>query len=177
MFCAGVSFAAGPIVHQIPLPSGMAWCDDSMINGLFTQINTFRAQNGAPALTLAALGMLDAELRATQFASYMVTNPPGSPGFNPHQGYDTTAASIGYNLVSENLAYISNDPVEIVFAIWQDPLHIAAMLSPYANVSGVSCVSYQGTYWTTRAGTTRTAAALLRRQAPRPRSIAKSGRS
>jgi uncharacterized protein YkwD len=150
---AGPALAATPIVHQINLPASMSWCSDSMINGLLTEVNGFRARNGAGALNASTLGMKDAEIRATQFAAYMVTNPPGSPGFNPHQGYDTTAASLGYAIVSENLAYISTDPVYIVNYAWQDPLHIAAMLAGSANVAGVSCVYYQGTaYWTFEPG-------------------------
>ena len=121
-----VGQGASPINHQISLPAGMSWCDDGMINGLFTQVNTTRSQNGVAALSMNTLGMKDAEIRATQFASYMTTNPPGSPGFNPHQGYDTTAASLGYKIVSENLAYMTIDPAYVVYAAWQDPLHIAA---------------------------------------------------
>src|ERR1019366_4416385 len=79
-----VGQGASPINHQISLPAGMSWCDDGMINGLFTQVNTTRSQNGVAALSMNTLGMKDAEIRATQFASYMTTNPPGSPGFNPH---------------------------------------------------------------------------------------------
>ncbi|MBS1859721.1 MAG: hypothetical protein JST11_30395 [Acidobacteria bacterium] len=131
----------------------MDWCADSMINGLLTDVNSFRAQNGVAPLTASQLGMKDAEMRATQFASYMVTNPPGSPGFNPHQGWDTTAAGLGYPVVSENLAYITTDPAYVVWAAWQDPLHIAAMLAGNANVAGVSCVYYQGTtYWSYEPG-------------------------
>src|SRR5947209_20217242 len=92
---------AQAITHQITLPSGATWCEDSLINDLFAQINLFRSQNGAPALVMDRLGMKDAEIRATQFAQYMVTNRPGSPGFNPHQDFDTLAASLGYNIVLE----------------------------------------------------------------------------
>jgi len=113
---------ASPINHQISLPAGMSWCDDGMINGLFTQVNTLRSQNGVAALSMNTLGMKDAAIRATQFASYMTTNPPGSPGFNPHQGYDTTAASLGYKIVTENLAYMTIDPAYVVYAAWQDSL-------------------------------------------------------
>jgi uncharacterized protein YkwD/chitodextrinase len=141
------------IVHQITLPAGMTWCSDTMINGLFSQINTFRSQQGVAQLSLSTLGMKDAELRATQFATYMSTANPSSPGFNPHQGFDTTAASLGYNLVGENLAYIATDPAYIVGSIWQDPLHLAAMLNSSANVTGVSCVNYNATaYWTYEPG-------------------------
>src|SRR5215471_13958010 len=134
-----VSAATGAdaITHQINLPAGMTWCDDGMTNGLLTQVNAFRSQNGVAPLSMSTLGMKDAELRATQFAQYMQTNFPGSPGFNPHQGYDTTAASMGYNIISENLAYMTIDPAYVVYAAWQDPLHIAAMLAPDANVAGV----------------------------------------
>jgi uncharacterized protein YkwD/chitodextrinase len=148
-----IAQTANPIVHQISLPPGMTWCDDGMINGLFTNVNAFRSQNGVPALSMSPTGMNDAEMRATQFAVYMQTNSPGSPGFNPHQGYDTTAASLGYNIISENLAYMTIDPAYVVYAAWQDPLHIAAMLAPDANVAGVSCVFYNGTaYWTYEPG-------------------------
>ena len=46
----------------------------------------------------------------------------GPPGFNPHQGYGTTAASLGYKIVTENLAYITIDPAYVVYAAWQDAL-------------------------------------------------------
>jgi uncharacterized protein YkwD len=141
------------ITHQIALPSGMSWCEDSMINGLFAQINQFRSEQGAPSLGPDALGNKDAEMRAVQFASYMATHFPGSPGFNPHLGYDTTAASLGYNLVSENLAYITSDPIYIVYGLWQDTLHRAALLSGTANIAGVSCVYSSGTpYWSYEPG-------------------------
>ncbi len=131
----------------------MTWCDDTMISGLFTEVNHFRSLNGVAALSMSSLGMKDAELRATQFASYMTTHTPGSPGFNPHQGWDTTAAGIGYNVVGENLAYITIDPVYVVYGAWNDPLHIAAMLDSSATVAGVSCVFYNGTaYWTYEPG-------------------------
>src|SRR5690349_8151628 len=129
LFVSQSGIAAGQIAHQITLPAGMTWCDDTTINGLFSQINIYRSQNGVAALQMDTVGMKDAELRATQFAAYMQTNPPGSPGFNPHQGYDTTAASLGYNIVSENLAYMTSDPSYIVFGVWQDTLHRAAMLA------------------------------------------------
>lgn len=154
LFPAHELFAADPpITHQISLPGGQSWCDDSMINGLFDQINAFRTQKGVPVLTVSGLGMEDAEMRASQFATYMQTANPTAPGFNPHQGYDTTAASLGYDIVSENLAYITGDPAYIVGVVWQDSLHLAAMLSTAANVAGVSCV-YQGgvPYWTYEPG-------------------------
>ena len=136
------------ITHQIALPSGDSWCSDSMINGLFNTINTFRAQNGAPALAMDTVGMKDAEIRATQFAAYMAVNQPNTPGFNPHQGWDTLAASLGYNIVSENLAYMTTDPNYIVYAVWQDTLHLNALLAK-ANITGVSCVFSGGIpYWT-----------------------------
>lgn len=144
LFVSQSGIAAGQIAHQITLPAGMTWCDDTTINGLFSQINIYRSQNGVAALQMDTVGMKDAELRATQFAAYMQTNPPGSPGFNPHQGYDTTAASLGYNIVSENLAYMTSDPSYIVFGVWQDTLHRAAMLASDANVAGVSCVYFNG---------------------------------
>ncbi len=140
--------AHAQIQHQATLPSGMTWCSDSMINGLASTINTYRSQNGASPLQIASLGMKDADLRAIQFAQYMTTNPPGTPGFNPHTGWDTTASSIGYNIISENLAYMTSDPNYIVYAAWNDSLHIAALLASDATVMGVSCVYYNGTpYW------------------------------
>ena len=136
------------ITHQISLPAGDSWCSDTMINGLFNTINTFRAQNGVPALSMDSVGMKDAEIRATQFAAYMAVNQPNSPGFNPHQGWDTLAASLGYNIVSENLAYMTTDPNYIVNAVWQDTLHLNALLAN-ANITGVSCVFSAGIpYWT-----------------------------
>src|SRR5690242_5232100 len=98
-FCAGLRAANAPVSHTLSLPSSQSWCSDAMINGLVSQINTFRTQQGVAALTVSALGMQDADLRASQFATYMrtTTSLPGTPGFNPHQGYDTTAASLGYN--------------------------------------------------------------------------------
>uniref|UniRef100_Q01TD4 Allergen V5/Tpx-1 family protein n=1 Tax=Solibacter usitatus (strain Ellin6076) TaxID=234267 RepID=Q01TD4_SOLUE len=124
-----------------------------MINGLADQINTFRVNNGRPALTISTLGTKDAEVRANQVGIYLRTNGPGTPGYNPHQGYDTTAANLGYSLVSENLAWITTDPVYIVGAVWQDSLHLAAMLSTNANVMGVSCLYDSGTaYWTYEPG-------------------------
>ncbi len=148
------AFSQTAITHQITLPSGMSWCSDTMINGLLANVNAYRAQNGVAALSLSSLGMEDAEIRATQFATYMSTTSPGSPGFNPHQGWDTTAASLGYNIISENLAYMTIDPGYVVYAAWQDPLHIAAMLASDANVAGVSCLYYNGVaYWTYEPGT------------------------
>ncbi|HVW85910.1 MAG TPA: CAP domain-containing protein, partial [Bryobacteraceae bacterium] len=156
--CVCGSFLISPadgqtITHQVTLPAGMTWCDDSMINGLFTQINQFRSEKGAASLRPDTLGNKDAETRAVQFATYMASHLPGTTGFNPHEGYDTTAASLGYNLVSENLAYLTSDPVYIVYGVWQDPLHLAALLSGAANVAGVSCVLASGTpYWTYEPG-------------------------
>ena len=135
-----IVYAQGAIVHQITLPSGESWCDDASINAMFTYVNVLRAQNGLPPLAMDSLGMKDAEIRDTQLIDYLNTNPPGSPGFNPHQGYDTTAASLGYNLVSENLAW-AIDPYYVVFSVWNDSLHMAAMLSSQANVAGVSCIA------------------------------------
>ncbi len=122
----------------------MTWCADGAITGLLAQINLYRAQNGIAPLQMNTLGMKDAEIRATQFAAYMATHSPGMPGFNPHEGYDTTAASLGYNVISENLAYMTSDPAYIVFGVWQDTLHRAAMLATDANVAGVSCVYSNG---------------------------------
>ncbi len=144
---------AQSIVHQISLPSGMAWCDDSMINGLLSNINSFRIKQGVPALAESTLGMKDAEMRAVQLGIYMANNPPSEPGWDPHTGYDTTAAGLGYDLVSENLAWATTDPVYIVNSVWQDSLHLAAMLSTSANVTGVSCVYANGwPYWTYEPG-------------------------
>ena len=141
--------AQSPITHIITLPAGMTWCDDTVINGVFSQINALRSQNGVAALNAPTLGQQDAETRATQFAVYMQTHLPTDPGFNPHTGYDTTAASLGYNILGEDLAYLNTDPAYIVNVIWQDPLHLAAMLNTSANVAGVSCVNYNGTAYTT----------------------------
>jgi len=147
------TIAAQAIVHQITLPSNASWCQDSMINGLFTQVNTFRSQNNVPALVMDTVGMKDAEVRATQFAAYMATNSVSEPGFNPHQGYDTTAASLGYQIISENLAYMTSDPAYVVYAAWQDTLHIAAMVARDANIAGVSCIISNGVpYWTYEPG-------------------------
>jgi uncharacterized protein YkwD/chitodextrinase len=145
---------AQTIIHQVTAPAGTSWCEDALINGLFAQINQDRAQNNVPALSMDPLGMKDADLRAIQFAAYMFTNPPGTLGFNPHQGYDTTAANLGYSIVSEDLAYQNLTPSYIVYLIWQDPLHLAAMLSTQANVAGVSCLYANGgiPYWTYEPG-------------------------
>ena len=148
----GLSAQAQTITHQIALPSGVNWCEDSMINGLFTEINSFRVKNGLPALKMDSLGMKDAEMRAVQFSAYMAAYKPGTP-LNPHEGFDTTAASLGYDLVGENLAYVTSDPTYIVNGGWQDPLHLAALLSSAANVAGVSCVYANGfPYWTYEPG-------------------------
>lgn len=133
-----LAFAQTPIVHQIALQNGQSWCADSMIYGLFAQVNTYRTNNGRAALTMSTLGMKDAEIRATQVPADLAAG-------NPHAGWDTTAASLGYNIVSENLAWITTDPNYIVNAVWQDPLHIAAMLDNSANVMGVSCIFDTGT--------------------------------
>jgi uncharacterized protein YkwD len=136
--------SAQAIQHQITLPSNMTWCEDGLINGLLNEINGLRAQRGLPALRGDTLGNKVAEMRAVAFAQYMVTNPPGSPGFDPHSGWDTTAASQGYNAVSENLAFSANGPAYVVWALWQGPLHLAAMTTSVANVAGVSCVYRDG---------------------------------
>jgi uncharacterized protein YkwD len=142
--------ADGPITHQITLPSGASWCSDAVINGLLDQINSYRTQNGVAALLMDPLGMKDSEMRAVQFAAYMATHPVGSPGFNPHTGYDTTAASLGYNLISEDLAYMTSDPGYIVWSLWDsDSLHLAAMMSRTANIAGVSCIYSSGTPYVT----------------------------
>jgi uncharacterized protein YkwD/chitodextrinase len=138
------------IAHQIALPAGVTWCDDSMIRGLFDEINALRGSKGLATLKMDSVGMKVAELRAIQFSAYMAANIPGTPGFNPHEGYETTAASLGYDIVSENLAFSSSSPAYVVNVIWQGPLHLAAMLSNYANIAGVSCVYANGgaPYWT-----------------------------
>ena len=142
---------AQSITHQINLPSGQGWCSDSMITGLFSQINLFRSQNGVAALNMDNLGMKDAEIRAPQFIDYMATHTPGR-GFNPHEGYDTTAASLGYNIIAENLAFAISDPASVI-AGWQDALHRAALLASDANVAGVSCVISGGIpFWTYEPG-------------------------
>lgn len=153
LLCLGLSVpgtgVAQTIIHQVTLPAGVTWCDDGMINGLLTQVNAFRGQNGLAGLAMDKVGMKDAEIRAPQFAAYMATHAVGSPGFNPHEGYDTTAASLGYDIVSENLAYLTSDPAYIVYGVWQDTLHLNAMLARDATIAGVSCVYSYGTpYWT-----------------------------
>ena len=149
LLIAAVGVQAQPIAHQITLPNTMNWCQDGMINELFSEINGLRVQRGLAALQSDPLGNKVAELRAVQFANYMATHPVNSPGFSPHEGYDTTAAAAGYNLVGENLAYLSMYPKNIVWAIWQNGLHLAAMLARDANVAGVSCVFFDGApYWT-----------------------------
>ena len=145
---ASVSYAQA-IVHQITLPSGESWCDDSMINGLLSEINLLRSQDSVPAIQMNTLGMLDAEERAVQFAAYMAVNTPSTPGFDPHTGYNTTAASLGYNLYSEDLAYMTTSPAYIVYTLWQDSLHLDPMVNKAVTVAGVSCIYAQGTaYWT-----------------------------
>jgi uncharacterized protein YkwD/chitodextrinase len=145
--------AQNTITHQISLPAGDSWCADDMINGLFNQINSFRTQHGVAILRMDSVGMKDADIRATQFSAYMATHLPGSSGFNPHQGYDTTAASLGYNIISENLAFVTSDPVNIVYSIWQDSLHLAALTANDANIAGVSCIYANGIpYWTYEPG-------------------------
>src|SRR5581483_9373394 len=165
-----VGSASGAINHQITLPAGESWCGDSMINSLFTQINAYRAQNSVPALTMDTTGMKDAEIRATQFLAYMATHTPGSTGFNPHTGYDTTAATLGYNIVSENLAYMNTDPVWIVQAGWQDTFHRDALLSTNANVAGVSCVYNDSgvPFWTYEPGYNSAVVAPPPSPAPNP---------
>ena len=153
LVATAVAAQAQTITHQITLPPTMYWCDDSLINTLFSEINALRAKNNLPALRSDQLGNKVAELRAVQFANYMATHSLTTPGFNPHEGYDTTAASVGYNLVSENLAYLSLYPGWIVGSIWQGRLHLAAMLNSQANVAGVSCLMFDGgPFWTYEPG-------------------------
>ncbi|MBY0504752.1 MAG: hypothetical protein K2X03_12635 [Bryobacteraceae bacterium] len=153
LFAAAVTVNAQTIAHQVTLPNSMYWCDDSMIRSLFTEINSLRTDRGLPVLRSDRLGDKVAELRAVQFANYMATHTPNTPGFNPHEGWEATAASVGYNIWSENLAYLSLYPGWIVRSIWQDNLHLAAMLTSQANVAGVSCVMFQGApYWTYEPG-------------------------
>ncbi|MGD1094739.1 MAG: CAP domain-containing protein [Bryobacteraceae bacterium] len=137
------------IVHQVPAHAGQTWCDASIIDGIFNTLNAFRVSKGVPALTLDPLGMEDADLRAIQFSQYMQTNPPGSAGFNPHTGYDTTAASIGYHLIGENLAYETTDPNYVIYVDWQDTLHLDAMLATDANITGISCIYLGGVAYMT----------------------------
>ena len=148
--------SSGAIVHTIALPPSASWCQDDLIRELLDRINSLRVQQGLAALPADSLGMKDAELRAVQFAQYMETHTATSPGFNPHEGYDATAASLGYAGAGENLAYLSITPAYIVNVVWQDPLHLAAMLARSANVAGVSCVYSAGVaYWTFEPGTAR----------------------
>jgi len=149
LFATALAAQPQAIVHQISLPNTMNWCEDSLIRNLFSEINSLRTQRGLPALRSDKLGDKVAELRAVQFANYMATHSTTTPGFNPHQGYDTTAAGVGYNIVSENLAYLSLYPSWIVWSIWQTPLHLAAMLNSQANIAGVSCIMFDGgPFWT-----------------------------
>jgi uncharacterized protein YkwD len=152
--CSPAAIAGTPINHQITLPSGATWCNDTDINELLRQVNIFRASNGYSSLPTDPLGMKDAELRAVQFSQYMQQVPLPSP-LNPHQGWDTTAAGIGYQVVQENLAYMASSPAFIVLAAWNDFLHIQAMLNNQANVAGVSCIVSQGIpYWSFDPGCT-----------------------
>ena len=166
---AAIAAQAQTITHQITLPPTMYWCDDSLIHTLFSEINSLRAKNNLPALRSDKLGNKVAELRAVQFANYMATHAVSSPGFNPHEGYDTTAASVGYNLVSENLAYLSLYPSWIVRSIWQGRLHLAAMLNSQANVAGVSCLMFDGgPFWTYVPGIGSSSASPAPAPAPTP---------
>ena len=124
-----------------------------MINGLFAQINAFRSTNGRATLNMSAPGMKDAEMRASQVPAILAANPQGTPGYNPHLGWDTTAASVGYNIINENLAWVTTNPAYIVYVVWQDTYHLATMLNSSANVMGVSCI-YDGgnAYWTYEPG-------------------------
>ena len=81
---------ADAITHQITLSGDRSWCSDGMINGLFSEVNTFRTAHGVPPLSMSALGMKDAEIRATQFATYMQTTTPGTPVSTLIKGIDTT---------------------------------------------------------------------------------------
>ena len=132
------------ITHQVSLPSGVSWCDDTMINGLLTKINAFRSLNAVPALTMDSLGMKKAEVKAVEFATYVAASHPSELKFS--------AASSGDPIVNENLAY-TTDPSYVVDAVWQDPLHRAALLDNAADVAGVSCINANGTaYWTYKPG-------------------------
>lgn len=135
-------------MHEISVPSGMSWCEDSLIQSMFDQINAFRENNTLPALVQSQLAQQYVDLRAIQFAQYSATNSPQSPNFNPHDGFELTAASIGYNVWSENLAYISQNPAYIVLVAWNDPLHLATLLARQATVMAVGCVFNGFTpYW------------------------------
>lgn len=140
------------ISHQVTLQAGQSWCSDTMITSVLSQINALRVQQRLSTLQMDTLGMKDAELRAGQFINYMYTHTYG-PGFNPHEGYDTTAASLGYPLISENLAYSISDPANLVATWSTDSLHLGAMLASDANVAGVSCVYSGGIpFWTFEPG-------------------------
>ena len=140
------------ISHQVTLQAGQSWCSDTMITGVLSQINALRVQQRLSPLQMDTLGMKDAEIRAGQFINYMATHTFG-PGFNPHEGYDTTAASLGYPIISENLAYSISDPASLVAAWSSDGLHLGAMLASDANVAGASCVYSGGTpFWTFEPG-------------------------
>ena len=140
------------ISHQVTLQAGQSWCSDTMITGVLAQINALRVQQRLSPLQMDTLGMKDAEIRAGQFINYMATHTFGR-GFNPHEGYDTTAASLGYPIISENLAYSISDPASLVAAWSSDGLHLGAMLASDANVAGASCVYSGGTpFWTFEPG-------------------------
>ena len=149
MLAVFVPAAAQTIPHQITtLPAGVTWCDDNLVVTLLNNINQVRTSNSRSALVTNSTATKVAETRAVQFSSYMATHSPATPGFNPHEGYDTTAASFGYQIVGENLAYLTADPNYIVFGGWQDSLHLAAMLATDANVAGVACIVANGTpFW------------------------------
>lgn len=125
----------------------MSWCDDAVIDSLYVAINDFRLMNSRAALARSVLGQKYADLRAVQFGQYFQTNSPQSPNFNPHQGFEATAAAIGYDIWSENLAYITQN-AQYILSTWQDSLHLATLLARDATVYGVSCVFVGGTaYW------------------------------
>ena|SRR5689334_3149084 len=142
------SQAQTTIAHQISLPAGVSWCDDSATLALFNTINKFRGEHGLPALQTNTLATAVAETRAVDVSAYLQSHSPGEAGFNPHQNFYDTIGRFGYNAVGENLAYFTGDTTYIVYSLWQDSLHLAALLNSSANVAGVACVASSGTpFW------------------------------
>src|SRR4051794_23860844 len=142
--CSGLYSQAQTIVHQISLPAGVSWCDDSSTLSLLTTINQFRAEHGMPALQTNNLATAVAETRAVDVSAYIQAHSQSEPGFNPHTNFYDTIARFGYNAVAENLAYFTGSPTYIVYSIWQDSLHLAALLNSSANVAGIGCVVSNG---------------------------------
>src|SRR4051794_12797376 len=86
LLLAQIAVSAQTLEHQISLPAGASWCDDTAVLALFNNINQVRTTNNVKLLTLDRTGLKVAETRALQFSDYMATHPPGSVGFNPHEG-------------------------------------------------------------------------------------------